>query len=435
MGRRDVIMPVNVNRIIRKLSPAERRKVETVRLRSLPREMSLARHPKGPQAYAGPALPDPRNHQTSVSRLKNAATCCFRRYEKPSSHGRRRAHRCPVSDRSPIVVSHLAEGTSRRKSTRRRRLERHYIACTLDSMDFSLTNHQKHDSRYCRQFMETEVRAVRQGDGEEEKFRRRQSRNWARWAAAGCSYRKSGAGRDLTRFVCADAGRSGARVYGAFYRAGRDQFGGAGAAAAVLAPTRKRRNICGAWPREKRLAIFVYGPAAGSDARGNSSARRARWRLLQAQRNENLGDERQRRWRAAGFAENRSRAAGRVSGVSGGTGIRRLSRGRHEDKMGQRSSPSVEILLNDAWCRRRTGLGEEGQGLKIALSALDGGRIGMRRRRSGWRKARWKRLLSMRSSARSLGRRLRSFRAIQWMIADMPTEIERRAELVYYARG
>src|SRR5258708_994289 len=51
--------------------------------------------------------------------------------------------------------------------------------------------------------------------------------------------------------------------------------------------------------------------------------------------------------------------------------------GRHEDKMGQRSSPSVELLFRDCLVPMAGRLGEEGQGLKIALSALDGGRIGI----------------------------------------------------------
>src|SRR5260370_37798593 len=51
--------------------------------------------------------------------------------------------------------------------------------------------------------------------------------------------------------------------------------------------------------------------------------------------------------------------------------------GRHEEKMGQLSSPSVEIVLNDCEVPAENRLGEEGQGMKIALSALDGGRIGI----------------------------------------------------------
>jgi len=65
--------------------------------------------------------------------------------------------------------------------------------------------------------------------------------------------------------------------------------------------------------------------------------------------------------------------------------------GRHEDKMGQRSSPSVEILLNDCLVPVENRLGEEGQGLKIALSALDAGESGLGARRSAWRKGRWTR--------------------------------------------
>src|ERR1700722_7696851 len=51
--------------------------------------------------------------------------------------------------------------------------------------------------------------------------------------------------------------------------------------------------------------------------------------------------------------------------------------GRHEEKMGQHSSPSVEIVLNDCEVPVENRVGEEGQGLKIALSALDNGRIGI----------------------------------------------------------
>src|SRR4029077_10975288 len=50
---------------------------------------------------------------------------------------------------------------------------------------------------------------------------------------------------------------------------------------------------------------------------------------------------------------------------------------RYEDKMGLRSSRSAEIVFTDCEVPEGNRLGEEGQGLKIALEALDGGRVGI----------------------------------------------------------
>ena len=50
---------------------------------------------------------------------------------------------------------------------------------------------------------------------------------------------------------------------------------------------------------------------------------------------------------------------------------------RYEDKMGLRSSRSAEIVFEDCRVPAENRLGEEGQGLKIALEALDGGRVGI----------------------------------------------------------
>src|SRR5260370_508194 len=66
-----------------------------------------------------------------------------------------------------------------------------------------------------------------------------------------------------------------------------------------------------------------------------------------------------------------------MSGFLGEPTFKGFRVGRHEEKMGQLSSPSVEIVLNDCEVPAENRLGEEGQGLKIALSALDGGRIGI----------------------------------------------------------
>src|SRR5207249_286169 len=107
--------------------------------------------------------------------------------------------------------------------------------------------------------------------------------------------------------------------------------------------------------------------------------------------------------------------------------------GRHEDKMGQRSSPSVEILLNDCVVPAENRLGEEGQGLKIALSALDGGRIGIAAQAVGLAQGALEETVKYAKQRKAFGKNLGEFQAIQWMIADMQTEIEAARGLTHYA--
>jgi alkylation response protein AidB-like acyl-CoA dehydrogenase len=107
--------------------------------------------------------------------------------------------------------------------------------------------------------------------------------------------------------------------------------------------------------------------------------------------------------------------------------------GRHEDKMGQRSSPSVEILLNDCKVPCANRLGEEGQGLKIALSALDGGRIGIAAQGVGLAQGALDESIKYAKQRRAFGKPISEFQAIQWMIADMQTEVEAARQLTYYA--
>jgi alkylation response protein AidB-like acyl-CoA dehydrogenase len=107
--------------------------------------------------------------------------------------------------------------------------------------------------------------------------------------------------------------------------------------------------------------------------------------------------------------------------------------GRHEDKMGQRSSPSVEILLNDCVVPVGNRLGEEGQGLKIALSALDGGRIGIAAQAVGLAQGALDETVKYAKQRKAFGKNIGEFQAIQWMIADMQTEIEAARGLTHYA--
>ena len=107
--------------------------------------------------------------------------------------------------------------------------------------------------------------------------------------------------------------------------------------------------------------------------------------------------------------------------------------GRHEDKMGQRSSPSVELILNDCVVPVGNRLGEEGQGLRIALAALDSGRIGIAAQGVGLAQGALDESAKYARSRRAFGQSIGEFQAVQWMLADMHTEIEAARGLLYHA--
>jgi len=107
--------------------------------------------------------------------------------------------------------------------------------------------------------------------------------------------------------------------------------------------------------------------------------------------------------------------------------------GRHEDKMGQKSSPSVELTFNDCRMAASARVGEEGQGLKIALSTLDGGRIGIAAQAVGVAQGALEESVKYAKARKAFGKAIGEFQAIQWMLADMQTEIEAARGLLYQA--
>jgi alkylation response protein AidB-like acyl-CoA dehydrogenase len=106
---------------------------------------------------------------------------------------------------------------------------------------------------------------------------------------------------------------------------------------------------------------------------------------------------------------------------------------RYEDKMGLRLSRSAEVVFED--CRVPAGnlLGAEGQGLRIALGALDDGRIGIAAQSVGLAQGAFEAATRYARQRRTFGRPIAEYQAIQWMLADMATEIEAARALTHYA--
>jgi butyryl-CoA dehydrogenase len=109
--------------------------------------------------------------------------------------------------------------------------------------------------------------------------------------------------------------------------------------------------------------------------------------------------------------------------------------GRTEDKMGLRASNTVELIFEDCRIPKRNLLGREGVGFKIAMAALDSGRIGIASQSLGIARACLDEAIRYAKTRRQFGRTINSFQAIQWMIADAATEIEAARCLTLYAAG
>jgi butyryl-CoA dehydrogenase len=107
--------------------------------------------------------------------------------------------------------------------------------------------------------------------------------------------------------------------------------------------------------------------------------------------------------------------------------------GRSEEKMGLCASDTVELLFDDCRVPRENLLGKEGAGFKIAMVALDSGRIGIASQSLGIARACLDEAIRHAKTRKQFGRSIGSFQAIQWMIADTAAEIEAAVRLTLYA--
>jgi alkylation response protein AidB-like acyl-CoA dehydrogenase len=107
--------------------------------------------------------------------------------------------------------------------------------------------------------------------------------------------------------------------------------------------------------------------------------------------------------------------------------------GKTERKMGLHSSPTRELIFEDCKISATQRLGEEGQGFKIALSSLDGGRVNIGAIAVGVAQAAFETAMRYASEREQFGQAISAFQGIQFMLADMAIKIEAARLLVYEA--
>jgi len=302
-------------------------------------------------------------------------------------------------------------------------------------MDFSLTDDQRMIRDNVRRFMEAEVRPVTRRYDREEKFAGAEIRRLGELGCCGMLIAEKWGGADLDTISYVLMLEEVARVDASM--------------AVALSVT----NSLVAWPlwrhgndaqRHKYLQRLARGeilgafcltePQAGSDAAAieTRAVRSGKTYLLNGTKS----------WVTNGGESGVYLVFAKTDAAAGARGITaflvepafsgfRVS--RCEDKMGLRSSRSAEIIFADCEVPEENRLGEEGQGLKIALEALDGGRVGIAAQAVGLAQGALEASAAYAKQRRAFGKTIGEFQAVQFMVADMQTEIEAARLLVWQA--
>jgi len=116
--------------------------------------------------------------------------------------------------------------------------------------------------------------------------------------------------------------------------------------------------------------------------------------------------------------------AGGISALAVEAGSPGLSFGKLEQKMGWGASPMRELVFDGCEVPEANLVGEEGRGFSVALSALDGGRLGIAACSVGLATAAFEASVAFASAREQFGAAVASFEGIQFVLADMATQIE-----------
>ena len=107
--------------------------------------------------------------------------------------------------------------------------------------------------------------------------------------------------------------------------------------------------------------------------------------------------------------------------------------GDHYDKLGIRSSSTAQLLFNDVKVPKENLLGKEGEGFKIAMSTLDGGRIGIASQALGIAQGAYEHALEYAKEREQFGKPIAHQQVISFKLADMATKLRAARLLVYTA--
>ena len=185
---------------------------------------------------------------------------------------------------------------------------------------------------------------------------------------------------------------------------------------------------------EKLGAYGLTEPGAGSDSRGTRTRAHRdgeSWILNGGKRfitNAGVADT-----YIVTAVTDRSAESGKISAFIVEAGTPGFTIGRLEEKMGLHASQTGELLFGDCRIPASNLLGEEGEGDKLFLKTLDGGRIGIGAMALGLAQAAFEAASSYAQEREQFGRAIAKFQGVAFKIADMATRIDAARLLVYRA--
>ncbi len=110
-----------------------------------------------------------------------------------------------------------------------------------------------------------------------------------------------------------------------------------------------------------------------------------------------------------------------------------FSVGKLEHKLGIRASSTAELIFEDCFVPEANRLGSEGEGFRIALEAIDSSRLSVAAQALGIAQGAFDKALTYAKDRQQFGQPIANFQAIQWMLADMATQIDAARLLTYRA--
>jgi butyryl-CoA dehydrogenase len=302
-------------------------------------------------------------------------------------------------------------------------------------MDFKFTKEQELVGQMLREFVEKEVKPIAAHIDETEEFPIENVKKMAKYGIMGIPFPKEygGAGGDDISYIIAveelaKACGSTSVILSAhtslccwpIFKYGTEE--------------QKQKYLPGLLKGEKLGAFGLTEPNAGTDAAGQQTTAKLDGENYILNGSKVFITN-------GGYADvfilfamtDKSKGTKGISAFIVEKGTKGFDIGKKEEKMGIRASSTTELIFKDCRIPKENLLGKEGKGFGVAMSTLDGGRIGIAAQALGIAEGALEEAVKYLKARKQFGKQIGAFQGLQWYIAEMATKVEASKLLVYKA--